>query len=277
MTITNTDFRYIADVVEKTSSIQLPDGKQYLVEARLLPLARSMGLDSVNSLVAQMRAVGGAAVRARVVDAMTTNETWWFRDDKPFAALGKHIIPELVQRRAAQKRISVWSAACSTGQEPYSIAMVAQQALAGRRDTKVDITATDLSAEVLLRARAARYTDMELGRGMPADLRTRYFARVGGEWQLRDDIRSMVTFRPINLTTVATALPGFDVVFLRNVLIYFDLATKKRVLANVRRVLRPDGYLFLGSAETTMDVDPAFERVFVGGAICYRLANRSGA
>ena len=271
MTVDARDFDYIAQLVWRRSAIVLEPGKEYLVESRLTPLVRREGGEKVADLVARLQESTETTLHAQVVDAMTTNETSWFRDRLPFDALTGHVLPDLLQKRAASRRITIWSAGCSSGQEPYSIAMLLMNALSMHPGWSVQIIATDLSEEMLARARRGRYGQLEVNRGLPAQLLVTNFERIGMEWEVKESIRNMVDFRHLNLAGPFDAmLPQVDVVFLRNVLIYFDVETKKQVLKRVRTVLRPDGYLFLGGAETTLNVDEAFEPVQLDRATCYR-------
>nr|WP_258562704.1 protein-glutamate O-methyltransferase CheR [Nocardioides sp. MAH-18] len=200
---------------------------------------------------------------------MTTNETSWFRDTDPYTTLRETIFPELARNRP-RKQLRVWAAACSSGQEPYSIVMTAMDtpALAGWR---VDVTATDLSEEMLERGRRGEYSQLEVNRGLPATTLVRHFERQGLNWRINQSIRERVEFRHLNLTRPFPPMGQFDVVFLRNVLIYFDMPTKREVLQRVRQVLAPDGHLFLGAAEMTMGVDDAWERVPAGRSSVYRI------
>jgi chemotaxis protein methyltransferase CheR len=261
------DFDYIREVVRRQSAIVLEPGKEYLVESRLQTLARGTG-GSIAQLVTQMRR--DVALTAKVVDAMTTNETSFFRDNHPFDALSKHVLPAVIKARAAERRLSFWCGASSSGQEPYTISMVLRDALAGRTGWTTSLLATDLSAEMLERTRAGRYSQLEVNRGLPVTMLVKHFDKVGTAWQVKPELRSMVQTRPLNLAVPFPAMGPFDVVFLRNVLIYFDTPTKKAVLERVRRVLRPDGYLFLGGAETTLTIDDAWERVVLDRATAYR-------
>jgi len=272
MTLSADAFAYVADLVRRRSAILLQPGKEYLVESRLLPLARSAGL-SVEELVARLRTRPVESDVTAVVEALTTNETSWFRDSTPFSALARHVLPRLVAARGGVGRLRVWSAACSTGQEPFSIAMTLLDGLPPAMDA--EIVATDLSAQVIERARAGRYTQLEVNRGMPAPMLVRHLTRAGAEWQVSDAVRAMVTFSVHNLLDAPPAGP-FDVVFLRNVLIYFDLATKRDILRRVAQVLRPDGVLVLGAAETTLGVDDGWDRVSVErGSVYQRAARRA--
>ncbi|GEA85966.1 MULTISPECIES: CheR family methyltransferase [Cellulomonas] len=266
MSLTPESFAFVADLVARRSAIQLAPGKEYLVESRLLPLARDAGTD-VNTFIAGLRAQPTSPLTTAVVEAMTTNETSWFRDGAPYQALRRAELPRLVAARGGVGRLRVWSAACSTGQEPYSLAMCLSDELPAAMTA--EIVATDLSEQVLARARTGRYSQLEVNRGMPAQMLVQHLRRVGTEWEVADALRRMITFRAHNLLDVPPAGP-FDVVFLRNVLIYFDAATKRGILDRVLRVLRPDGVLVLGAAETTLGVHDGWERVTIDRTSVYR-------
>ena len=252
------------------SAIVLDPGKEYLVEARLAPLVRELGLDSIGALVARLRLPAGSALADRVTEAMTTNETSFFRDVAPFQALRTTVVPPLLKARVGQRRLRVWCAASSSGQEPYSIAMTLDDAFPELAGWDVSITATDLSKEMVERGRAGLYKALEVNRGLPAPMLVKYFTKIGVDYQLKDRVRSMVEFTELNLIGAWPAFGSFDIVFLRNVLIYFDVDTKRTIIGRVKRLLAPDGYLFLGAAETTMNIDDGFERVPVERAGCYR-------
>jgi chemotaxis protein methyltransferase CheR len=271
VSLAQTDFDYVANLVMKCSGIVLEPEKGYLVESRLLPLARREGLSSIAELVGQLRASSLNGLQNKVVEAMTTNETSFFRDLKPFEAFRQVVMPELIQRRAAEQRIQIWCGACSTGQEPYTIALVLREHFAAYSHWKITIVATDLSTEVLARARAGRYSQLEVNRGLPAPLLVKYFQRCGTEWQIKEEVRRLVEFRQLNLLDSAWGIKSADIVFLRNVLIYFDVPTKKTILVKIRQLLPGAGYLFLGGAETTMNLDDSFERVAFERSSCYRL------
>lgn len=269
MTIAAEAFGYVRDLVRRESAIVLAPGKEYLVESRLLPLARLAGATSVDAYVSSLRARPDVATSRLVVEALTTNETSWFRDVDPFVTLRTMVLPEFARVRT-QRKLRIWCAACSNGQEPYSVAMTLLDApaVAG---WSTEIVATDLSVEVLTRARAGRYTQLEVNRGLPATSLVRHFVREGAEWRISAQLAAMVAFRELNLMRPFPPMGRFDVVFLRNVLIYFDIETKRDILRRVRQVLAPDGYLFLGAAEMTMGVDDAWERVPSGRSSVYRL------
>jgi chemotaxis protein methyltransferase CheR len=266
--LTPADFDLIRGLVRQQSAIVLEQDKHYLIETRLQMLAKSDGLPGVEALMAEVRA---GKRHARVVEAMTTNETSFFRDLLPFEAFRKLVLPELTAKRAAERRLRIWCAACSTGQEPYSVAMLLREHSPGLKDWNVQLLASDLATSVLERARRAVFNQLEVNRGLPAPLLLKYFHKDGAQWLLKDEIRAMVEFQQMNLIAPWPALPQMDVVFLRNVLIYFDVEIKRQILARVRRLLRPDGFLFLGGAETTLNLDDAFERVPFERSGCYRL------
>ena len=270
MTLTRPDFEFVCTVVRQRSGIVLEVDKDYLIENRLSTLARKEGLASVPQLVERVRGEPHGTLTAKLIEAMTTNETSFYRDVAPFDALRLNVLPELLARNAQTRRLTVWCGASSTGQEPYSLAILLREHFPQLATWDVSVTATDLSTVVLEQAKKGTYSQLEVNRGMPASLLAKYFRRVGAAWQVTDDVRSLVSFRPLNLLEPLPPMPAADLVMLRNVLIYFDVPTKKGILAKVRKVLKPGGYLFLGGAETTMGIDPAFERVTFGKASAYR-------
>ena len=271
MSLATVDFDYVSSLVLKRSAIVLEPEKNYLVESRLSPIARQEGYASVAELVAELRSGPKDVLRSKVVEAMTTNETSFYRDLKPFEAFQKVVVPELLLARAKEKRLQIWCGASSTGQEPYTIGLVLKEHFGTHAHWQFPIIATDLSLNVLERARQGRYTQLEVNRGLPAPQLVKYFTRQGTEWQLKDEVRKLVEFRQLNLIDAAWGIGAVDVVFLRNVLIYFDVATKKEILRKIRQILRPDGFLFLGGAETTMNLDDHFERIPFERSGCYRL------
>jgi chemotaxis protein methyltransferase CheR len=273
MPLCDTDLDYVRSLVLENTAIVLERQKAYLVESRLTPLATKLGFGSLPEFVAQLRREPVNGNHRMVVDAMTTNETYFFRDVHPFEAMRTKLVPEMIATRGAQKTLRLWCAASSTGQEPYSLSILLREHFATLANWRVQILATDLSRSVLEKAKSGVFTQLEVNRGLPAMLLVKYFKREGDLWHLREDVRSRVQFQEMNLARPFPLLPRHDFVFLRNVLIYFDTETKKSILARVRRVLAPDGYLFLGSAETTLNLDPAFESITVGKTVCYRMKN----
>jgi chemotaxis protein methyltransferase CheR len=259
--MTEQDFDYVRRLLRDRSGVVLEADKHYLVETRLLPLQRQLQLNSLAELIALLRASPPNGLHAQVVEAMVTTETSFFRDVLPFESLRKVLLPKLIQERRDERRLNIWCAAASTGQEPYSLALLLREHFPELSGWKVSLLATDLSREVLSRARAGRYSQLEVNRGLPAALLVKYFRQHAATWQLRDDVRSMVEFREINLAGAWPLLPRMDLVLLRNVMIYFDVATKKDILGRVARLLRSDGYLLLGGAETTYNLDDSYRRV----------------
>jgi len=259
--VTPDDFTFVCRFVRDRSAIVLEPGKEYLVETRLAPVAKALRLGTVGALVARLRAGAPEEVRARVTEAMVTTETSFYRDAHPFDALRTAVLPDLITRRAQARRLNVWSAACSTGQEPYSIALMLREHFPELGGWDVSLLATDLSADVLAKAREGKYSQLEANRGLPAALLVKYFRQQGTGWQLNDNVRRAVDFREMNLVRPWPALPKMDLVFLRNVMIYFDVETKKGILSRVAKVLNPGGYLVLGGAETTLNLDTSFRRV----------------
>ncbi|MCW2755883.1 MAG: Chemotaxis protein methyltransferase CheR [Marmoricola sp.] len=248
-------------------------GKEYLVEARLLPLAREAGCPDVDSYVATLAT--NPDERDKVIDALTINETSWFRDNAPYQAFTDVMLPPLLGARSHVRHLSVWSAACSSGQEAYSLAMLLDQHLPS--GWTAQILATDVSTTMLDRVRAGRYSQVEMNRGMPATSLVKYFSRSGSEWEVCDDLKKMVRTQSLNLSTPFPLLPTFDIVFLRNVLIYFDLDTKRDILRRVHRVVATDGFLLLGTSETTLDLDEHWGREAHGRVQVHRPTTRAAA
>jgi chemotaxis protein methyltransferase CheR len=207
----------------------------------------------------------------QVIEALATYETTFFRDVYPFEALKDFIIPELIERRKGDRSINIWSAACSSGQEPYSIAMLIREHFPMLASWNMRLIASDFSSKILARARNGRYNQLEVNRGLGETLRNKYFEQLNNEWLLKEDIGRMVEFHQLNLIQSWSSLPPMDIIFMRNVLIYFDTQTKKAILGKVRQLLRPDGYLFLGGGETTLNLDDSFERVQFNKSVCYKL------
>jgi chemotaxis protein methyltransferase CheR len=254
--VTPLEYEFLRKFLKERSGLDLSSDKQYLVESRLIPLARKAGLPGIAELVQKMKA-GADALISDVVEAMTTNETFFFRDKSPFDHLRDTILPQLVQARANRHTLRIWCAASSTGQEPYSIAMCVKEfvALAGWR---VEIVATDLSQEVLDKSRAGIYSQFEVQRGLPIQMLVKYFSQIGELWQINADIRAMVQHRQLNLLHDFSHLGMFDVIFCRNVLIYFDQDTKAGIFERLARVIEPDGVLTLGAAESVVGISEAF-------------------
>jgi chemotaxis protein methyltransferase CheR len=256
--VTPQDYEYLRKLLKQRSGLDLSADKQYLVESRLVPLARRVDLAGIAELVQKLKGGGTDALTAEVVEAMTTNETFFFRDKIPFDHMRETILPALTQVRANRRSLRIWSAASSTGQEPYSIAMLLKEAgplLAGWR---IEIVAADLSQSVLEKSKAGLFSQFEVQRGLPIQLLVKYFTQVGELWQLNADIRSMVQHRQLNLLQDFSGLGMFDVIFCRNVLIYFDQDTKAAIFERLAKQLEPDGMLMLGAAESVVGITDAF-------------------
>ena len=251
------DYDFLRKLLKERSGLDLSADKQYLVESRLIPLARRAGLPGIAELVAKIKA-GAGTLTSDVVEAMTTNETFFFRDKIPFDHLREAILPALVQARASRRSLRIWCAASSTGQEPYSIAMCVKE-FAGLSGWRVEIVATDLSQEVLEKSKAGVYSQFEVQRGLPIQMLVKYFTQTGELWQLNADIRAMVQHRQLNLLQDFSHLGTFDVIFCRNVLIYFDQETKVSIFERMSRMLESDGVLALGAAETVVGISDAFK------------------
>lgn len=271
------EFDFLRGLVRERSAIVLDPGKEYLVDSRLVPLLREGGYPSAVELCQALRAGPRGELARRVVEAMTTNETSFFRDAHPFDALRGRLLPELLAARAAERTLRFWSTACSSGQEAYSLAMLLAEDFPELGEWDVSILATDISRDMVERTGHAVYGQLEMNRGLPAPLLLKYFQRSGTRWHLTPALRRLVQARELNLAAPWPPLPRFDVILLRNVLIYFDLDTKRSILRRARQALRTDGYLFLGSAETTVMVDESWERVTCGASVVYRpLAEEAG-
>ncbi|MDB5565739.1 MAG: Chemotaxis protein CheR [Tardiphaga sp.] len=249
--MTPLDYEYLQKILKDRSGLMLSADKKYLLESRLMPLARKAGVAGISELVQKMRG-GSEAVISDVVEAMTTNETFFFRDKTPFDHFKDTVIPELIKARAGKRSLRIWCAAGSTGQEPYSLAIILKDMSAALSGWRLEIIATDLSPEVLEKSRAGLYTQFEVQRGLPIQSLVKHFTQVGTMWQLNADVRALVQFRQFNLLQDFTHLGKFDVIFCRNVLIYFDQPTKSDIFGRLAKVSEPDGYLFLGAAETVI-------------------------
>jgi chemotaxis protein methyltransferase CheR len=240
------------------SGLVIGPDKQYLLEARLARILKQEGLRDLDALAARLAAGRGSAIERAVIEAMTTNESFFFRDDKPFAHFRTHALPRLLAARPPGQKLRIWSAASSSGQEAYSLAMTVAECRAQLGNRTVEILGTDLSREQVLRAREGLYSQFEVQRGLPMQFLVRYFRKDGSNWRISDAIRSMASFREWNLLADLRALGQFDVVFCRNVLIYFDQPTKARVLEAIARQMPADGLLYLGGAETVLGITDRF-------------------
>ena len=256
--MTPPDYEYLRKLLKDRSGLDLSADKQYLIESRLLPLSRKSGLAGIGELVQKMKG-GSVDITTQVVEAMTTNETFFFRDKVPFDHFRDSIMPEILQARTSRKTLRIWCAAGSTGQEPYSLAMCLKEMGAALSGWRVEILATDLSQEVLEKSRAGIYSQFEVQRGLPIQMLVKYFKQTGELWQINADIRAMVQHRQLNLLHDFSQLGVFDVIFCRNVLIYFDQDTKINIFSRLAKTTEPDGFLVLGAAETVVGLTDVFK------------------
>lgn len=271
MKVLETDFEYIREFALKKAAIVIDPGKEYLVESRLSPLAKQAGMETLDEYIAQMRIESSMSEMHRsAIDALTTNETSFFRDFKPFEMLRKEILPEIIARQGASKRLNIWSAASSTGQEPYTLAMLLKEHFPVLADWSVSIIATDLSKTVLDQAKVGAYSQFEVNRGLPAPYLFKYFDQVDKKWVIKDEIRKMVNFSELNLIRAWPLFPPLDLVMIRNVLIYFDIPTKQSILKNISGCMRPEGRLLLGSSETTVNLDRKWKAIRYEDSVAYQ-------
>ena len=269
--VNGADFDFIRGLVRDNTAIALDNTKVYLVSARLLPVARDAGFQSVVALIKHLRSRPYGDLHVKAVEAIVTTETSFFRDFFPFEALRQEVIPEVMaERRSGSRSLTIWSAGCSSGQEPYSMAMMLRDAFPELATWNTRILASDVSFGMLEKSKAGIYSQTEVNRGLPAPMLVKYFRQNGTTWKLDAETRNMVSFFHHNLARDQPALPPVDILSMRNVLIYFDVATKRLVLDRIRRVLRPGGLLILGTAETTLNLDERFERLRLGRAVFYR-------
>ncbi|MGE0109658.1 MAG: protein-glutamate O-methyltransferase CheR [Bdellovibrionales bacterium] len=268
------DFDLFSVLVKQRSGLVLSKDKAYLLESRLVPVARKWDMKTLEELAHAVRTKRDEAMLSDITEAMTTNESFFFRDQKPFDQFRKIILPELIRTRGTKKQIRIWSAAASSGQEAYSLAMLLSEDAAKTMGWKIDILGTDLSSEMVERAKAGIYSQFEVQRGLPIALLMKYFSQIGADkWQVNEPIRRMVQYKEKNLLTDFGPIGTFDVIYCRNVLIYFDQPTKTRVLEAMSNVLTPDGVLFLGGAETVLGISNKFKPLDNQRGM-YVLANR---
>jgi len=264
-------FNYISDLVRSKSAIVLDKGKDYLVESRLVPVALECGFDTLEKLVAELRKSNSQSLVKKVVEAMTTNETSFYRDLHPFQALKATVLPELIERRGKERTLSIWSNACSSGQELYSIAMLIKENFSELASWKLKLIGTDLSSKILERAKSGVFNQTEMNRGLPMQLLLKYFTKDGVQWRIAEEIRNMIDVQALNLIEpFPSSMQKMDVVFLRNVLIYFSPEMKTSILNKVHASLAKDGYLFMGNAETIVNLNVKFEKQLIGNAVCFR-------
>lgn len=250
------DFAYYKKFLYEKSGLSLTEEKTYLLLSRLTPVARKNGFEDLEAMSKSLRIMRDTKLEKQVIDAMMTNETLFFRDDKPFKQLRSAVLPAVIKSREGRKSLRIWSAACSTGQEPYSIAMTILETIPKPEEWNITILATDLSDVALAQAMRAEFNQFEIQRGLPTPMVMKYFKQSGNSWKVQDKVRDMVRFENFNLLDKMDRFPTFDIIFCRNVLIYFDEETKKKILDRLQKKLPPDGFLFLGGAETVIGICP---------------------
>jgi chemotaxis protein methyltransferase CheR len=268
----NDDFLFLQKLLQEKSGLAIKEDKVYLLESRLMPLARENKFDSISAMVLAIRSGGNTKLSEQMIDAMTTNETLFFRDDKPFTYFRQKLLPDMIKARETRKSLRLWSAACSTGQEPYSVSIILKETLPDADKWLLDILATDISPSALELARRGRYTQFEIQRGMPIQMLMKYFEQDGTNWAIKEQLKKIIRFQSFNLLDSMNGIGPFDIVFCRNVLIYFDEQTKKKVLENISKRLAPDGFLFLGGSETVLGLCPDLKN-FPGCSGLYTLAS----
>jgi chemotaxis protein methyltransferase CheR len=270
MKVSPVQFAFLRDLLRSRTGVVIDDSKQYLVVARLLPIVRQRAIPSLDTLIDRIRKTGDKALEKDVLNAMMTHETSFFRDKSPYETL-RQLVTEMIPKRSAHRQLVIWSAACSTGQEPYSMAMLLNEHFPDLvASWRIRIIATDISEPVLARAREGVFSELETNRGLPAELLKKYFRPLQGKWSIVQECRRLVEFRCLNLNGPWPALPPCDVIFLRNVMLYFDVPTRASLVTKMRRVLKPDGALFLGGAETMIGIDTGYDRLAGAGCSYYR-------
>lgn len=273
MILTPPDIELLSGIVAEYSGNMIAPRQAYMLEKQLAPIAKSNGLADVPALVQEVRRSKNPNLSTQIAEAVTVNETSFFRDAHPFEALKKKIIPDLVAANQSRREIRIWCAACASGQEPYTLAMVIRENFPQLSNWNIKIIATDISNEMLDKCRSGEYSQLEVNRGLPARTLVRFFDRSGSQWRAKPELRNMIEFSRLNLTSPFASLGQFDIVFIRNVLIYFDKPTKQDILTRVRGVLRPDSYLFIGSVESTIGFNVPYRREEIDATVCYRPNN----
>lgn len=272
MNIAAGNFDYVRQLADKLAGIVVEENKEYLVDSRLRFMAEQAGFSNTDAYLTNLLKTGRVPheIETDIVDAMTTNETYFFRDDHPFSAIQTKLLPSLIEKNQATKRLDIWCAACSTGQEPYTIAMIIREHFPELADWKINIFATDISPTAIAKAREGVYTQFEMGRGLPAIYQLNYFTQRGDNWQVNQEIRDSVVYRELNLINPWNGIWTFDLILIRNVLIYFSEETKTEILDRMTDQLIPDGFLLLGSTESSMHLSRSFRSVIVGRTMAYQ-------
>ncbi len=270
MKVGQPQFAFLRELLRRRTGVVIDDSKHYLVVARLTPIVRQRSIPSLDTLIDRLKSGVDPTLERDVLNAMMTHETSFFRDKSPFETL-RQLLTELIERRAVHRQLVIWSAACSTGQEPFSIAMLLNEHFPDVLATwRIRVIATDISEAVLARAREGLFSDLETHRGLSPQFLQKYFRPLQGKWSISQDCRRLVEFRQLNLNGTWPMMPTCDVVFLRNVMLYFDVPTRAALVAKMKRAIRPDGALFLGGAETMIGIDTGYDRLLGAGCSYYR-------
>ncbi len=265
------DYAFLAQLLRDQCALVLEPGKEYLLRNRLAPIVQRHQLADLKQLVERLRGPNAAGLKREIVEAMVTTETSFFRDVRPFDMLRKTVIPELIERRRGERRLRIWCAASSSGQEPYSLAMLLREYFPELDSWNVTLLATDISEEMLKRCRAGRYSQLEVNRGLPTPLLLKWFRQESGQWEIDERLRLAVTFSPLNLAGPWPPMGIWDIVLIRNVMIYFEPDVKRSILSRIARMLAKDGYLILGGTETTLNLDDSYRAVEALKAGFYQL------
>jgi chemotaxis protein methyltransferase CheR len=275
MKVGQPQFAFLRELLRRRTGVVIDDSKHYLVVARLTPIVRQRSIPSLDTLIDRLKSGVDPTLERDVLNAMMTHETSFFRDKSPFETL-RQLLAELIERRAVHRQLVIWSAACSTGQEPFSIAMLLNEHFPDVLATwRIRVIATDISEAVLARAREGLFSDLETHRGLSPQFLQKYFRPLQGKWSISQDCRRLVEFRQLNLNGTWPMMPTCDVVFLRNVMLYFDVPTRAALVAKMKRAIRPDGALFLGGAETMIGIDTGYDRLLGAGCSYYRPKGRT--
>jgi chemotaxis protein methyltransferase CheR len=271
------DYQFVSSFLQKTSGLALGPGKEYLIESRLVPLAMQLGLDDLDHLFRELRKGLDRQLATAVTEAMTTNETSFFRDKTPFEDMKATLLPALIQARSTAKKLRIWCAAASSGQEPYSLLMLLEESFPELKHWCVELVATDIANSMISRASQATYSQFEVQRGLPIQFLLKYFQQVPNGWQVKDSLRQRVSWQKLNLLDRFDSLGPFDLVLCRNVLIYFEIAMKRDILGRIASLLRADGYLLLGAAETVLGISEDFSRFSMCNSAVYAARSLVGA
>ncbi len=275
--MTPADYQFLKQFLKTRSGLVLNDEKQYLIESRLLPVVRENGMETISNLVSALQRPGEKALETAVVEAMTTNESFFFRDKTPFDNFREVMLPALIKNRASRRKLRIWCAAASTGQEPYSLGMCLDEFASQLAGWRIEVIGTDLSNDVLEKARTGIYSQFEVQRGLPVQMLLKYFTQTGELWQISNELRSRVQWKQLNLLENFSHLGEFDIVFCRNVLIYFDQEAKTDVLNRIAKQMSSDGYMVLGAAETVVGLTSSFAPVPQMRGLYQRMDNAAGA